>query len=77
MPKRLVAGILSRARAAGADFVLATAKDAPKLEGFADASPPLDALDVTVAFEDDPAPLVDRMMALFDRSVHATQAHGS
>jgi tetraacyldisaccharide-1-P 4'-kinase len=74
LPARVVERTLARARAEGADLVLGSAKDAPKLDAFRDASPRLDALDIAVAFEDDPAPLVARMDSLLGRSADV-EAH--
>jgi tetraacyldisaccharide 4'-kinase len=70
MPRARVEQVLGRAKAAGAGLVLASAKDAPKLDGFRSASPPVDALDIAVAFADDPAPLLDRLDSLFEREVN-------
>ncbi len=50
--------------AEAADVVLATGKDAPKVAAFAAGRPPLDALEIRVEFEDDPAPLVERIASL-------------
>jgi tetraacyldisaccharide 4'-kinase len=76
LPGRVVERALARARDEGADLLLASAKDAPKLEAWRDCSPRVDALDITVVFEDDPAPLVDRLEALLGRPLNA-EAHRS
>lgn len=76
LPASVVERTLARARAEGADLVLGSAKDAPKLDAFTDATPRIDALDIAVRFEDDPAPLVERMDALLGK--HAdVEAHRS
>jgi tetraacyldisaccharide 4'-kinase len=72
----MVADTLARARSAGADLVLCSTKDAPKIERFAaGASPPIDALDIAVVFDDDPAPLLSSISALFPPPTHAVATH--
>jgi tetraacyldisaccharide 4'-kinase len=55
---------VAAARAAGADRVLCTSKDLPKLEAPETADLPFDALDVALEFLDDPEPLVAALRAL-------------
>jgi len=75
LPRDLVERTLARARAAGADLVLSSAKDAPKLDAFLAATPPVDALDIAVQFEDDPSALLERLEALFGRPVDVAAQH--
>jgi tetraacyldisaccharide 4'-kinase len=74
LPPATVERSLARARGLGAQVVLCSTKDAPKLASFVAPSPPIDALDIEVVFEDDAAPLERRLLGLFERSGHAVTA---
>jgi tetraacyldisaccharide 4'-kinase len=75
LPRRSVMGVVDRARRAGADLVLCTAKDAPKIGRDAALSLPIDALDVDVAFDDGGAALDARLSQLFESTRHAVPTH--